>query len=67
MAVINNVDARQAMAIANRWKWEKKYIKTYVTAEEVIFKFPQGKIKKIPLPEDEMVVAVAPFINETHG
>ena len=65
-AALNNVDAIQAMEITNQWKWSHKSIKSYVTPWEVVFKFSNGKVKKIPLPEDKMVVSVAPYIKRTH-
>ena len=65
-ATLNNVDAIQAMAIANQWKWSKEEIKSHVTPQEVVFKFSNGKVKRIALPEEKMVVAVAPYINRTH-
>jgi Periplasmic copper-binding protein CueP len=63
---LDNVDAIQAVAIANEWKWSKGDIKSYVDSREVVFKFPNGKVKRIPLPKDKMLVAVAPYINQTH-
>ena len=60
------IDAVEAMAIANDWKWSQKDVKSSVTAREVIFKFSDGKVKKIPLPEEKMLVAVAPYIRRTH-
>ena len=65
-ALLKNVDAIQAMEIANRWKWTQKEIKSHVTTREVVFKFPNEKIEKIPLPQDKMVVAIAPYIYRTH-
>lgn len=66
-ARLNNVDAVQAIAIANEWNYSKKEITSYVTPREVVFKSSDDKIiKKIPLPEDKMLVAVAPYINRTH-
>lgn len=65
-AVLKNVDAIQAMAIANEWNWSKKEIKSYVTTREVVFEWSKNKVKKIPLPEEKMLVAVAPYINRTH-
>ena len=65
-AVLKNTDAIQAMAIANQWKWFHKEIKSYVTPREVAFEFSNGKVVKIPLPEDKIMVAVAPYINRTH-
>jgi len=63
---LNNVDAVQAMAIANQWKWTRKEVKSYVTPRGVVFMFPNRKVKGIPLPEDKMIVAVAPYIRRTH-
>jgi len=65
-AILKNVDAIQAMAIANEWKWTRKEIKSYVNPREVVFEWSEGKVKKIPLPEEKMIVAVAPYINRTH-
>jgi hypothetical protein len=64
--LLNNVDAFQAMEIANEWKWSNKEIKSSVNSHEIIFKFPNGRIIRILLPEDQMVVAVAPYIRSTH-
>ena len=66
-AKLKNVDAVQAIAIANDWNYSKKEITSYVTPREVEFKSADDKaIKKIPLPEDKKMVAVAPYINRTH-
>lgn len=68
-ALINQLEglnAHQALALANQWHWEKQPVRTHITSEEVVFQFESGKVKKIPLPAGEMVVAVAPFINSTH-
>lgn len=64
--ILKNVDAIQAMEIANQWKWTQKKVKSYVTAREVVFKLPDGKVKKVPLPGDQFLVAVAPYIKRTH-
>jgi hypothetical protein len=67
VARLKNVDAVQAVAIANDWNYSKKEITSYITPREVVFKSSDDKvIKKIPLPEDKMMVAVAPYINTTH-
>ena len=60
------IDAIEAMAIANAWKWSRKDVKSFVTAREVVFQFSDGKTKKIPLPQEKMLVAVAPYIRRTH-
>ena len=60
------IDAVEAMAIANEWKWSQKDVKSSVTAQEVVFEFSDGKEQKIPLPQEKMIVAVAPYIRRTH-
>ena len=37
---LENVNAMEAVAIANEWKWSHKDVKTSVTAREVVFEFP---------------------------
>jgi hypothetical protein len=65
-AALKNVDAFKAMEIANEWKWSKEKIKSHVTTKEVVFEFANGRVKKIPLPKEKMLVAVAPYVNRTH-
>ena len=60
------IDAVEAMAIANQWKWSRKDVKSYITAREVVFEFSDGTKKEILLPEERMLVAVAPYIRQTH-
>ena len=63
---LDGLNAHQALALANQWQWEKQPVSTHITSEEIVFQFEDGEIKIIPLPADEMMVAVAPFINLTH-
>jgi len=63
---LDNVNAIEAVAIANEWKWFHKDVKTSVTAREVVFEFPDKTVKRIPLPQEKMLVAVAPYIRQTH-
>ena len=63
---LENVNAMEAVAIANEWKWSHKNVTTSVTAREVIIKFPDKTVKRIPLPQEKMLVAVAPYIRQTH-
>ncbi len=66
-AVLENIDAMQAVGIvANQWKWTKKDVKTSIDSREIIFEFPDGKFKRIALPEDKMYIAIAPYIKNTH-
>jgi hypothetical protein len=55
------------MAIANEWKWSEEEVTSYVTPREVVFELPTGEVMSVPLPEDRMVVAVAPYVIQTHG
>ena len=63
---LDGLNAYQALALANQWHWEKQPVRTHITSKEIVFQFESGWVKKIPLPHNEMMVAVAPFINRTH-
>ena len=64
---LDNVDAARAVAIANEWRWSQKEIRSSVDSRQVFFRFPDGETREIPLPAEEMVVALAPYIRETHA
>jgi hypothetical protein len=64
--VLEGMSAREAVAVANRWRWTQKDITSYVTPREVVFQFPSGNSTRIPLPKNEVLVSVAPYINNTH-
>ena len=66
MNQLEGLNARQALALANQWYSEKQPVKTHITSKEVVFEFDNGKVKRIALPDEEMMVAVAPFIKRTH-
>jgi len=63
---LKGIDAKQAMNIAYKWRSEKIDVKTFVTPDAVNFKFKDGKTVVVPLPDDQMIVSVAPYINKTH-
>lgn len=63
---LDGLDARQAIAIANKWFDEKQAVKSFVNAREIVFEFKDGKTRRIPLPANEMMVAIAPYIQKTH-
>ena len=66
MAELEGVDSVEAVAIANNWRWTNQHVRVFVDSQEIVFTFPDGQVKKIPMPEDKMLVAVAPYINKTH-
>ena len=45
---LENVNAMDAVAIANEWKWSHKDVKTSVTAREVVFEFPDKTVTYVP-------------------
>jgi len=66
LSQLDGLNAHQALELANKWYWEKQPVRTHITSKEVVFQFESGTVKKIPLPANEMMVAVAPFIDKTH-
>jgi hypothetical protein len=61
-----NMNAMDAMALANEMYGRDKDVTTFVTPREVVFRFDEGAERKIPLPADRMLVAVAPYLTKTH-
>jgi len=64
---LTKANPHQALAIANEWRWSHPEINSYITPREIVFKFPDAQITKIPLPVDKMMVAVAPYLTQTHS
>ena len=64
---LEGLDAREALALANRWGTTTPEVQSYVDTKAVKVTFKNsGKSVEIPLPEDQMVVAFAPYIDKTH-
>ncbi|MDP2853670.1 MAG: CueP family metal-binding protein [Smithellaceae bacterium] len=63
---LKGIDGKQAMELANRWRQKNLDITSFVTPDAVNFKFKDGKTIGVPLPDDQMVVSIAPYINKTH-
>jgi hypothetical protein len=64
--LLEHADAKKALALANEWRWTRKDIRSFVDTRDVTFELPGDKTVKIPLPDDAVMVAVAPYINQTH-
>lgn len=63
---LTGIDGKTAVAIANKWHGDKIDVVTFVTPEKVNFKFKDGQMISVPLPDDVMMVSIAPYINKTH-
>jgi len=63
---LSTMDAKQAIAVANKLRDSMPEITSHVTPREVIFDFPDERQKIITLPDSAMYIAVAPYINTTH-
>ena len=64
VAAVRGKDAREAIALANEWMGNG--VTTYVTPTAVKFEFSGGRTATVDLPADEMVVAIAPYVDQTH-
>jgi hypothetical protein len=63
---VRDLDARAALAQANAWYSAGTGVTSYVDTRVIGFEFDGGDKVEIPLPDDEMVVAVAPYVERTH-
>lgn len=64
---IPRLDARQALSLANAWRTSEPDVVSTLTADTVEFVLPGGERISVPLPADQMVVAVAPYVASTHA
>ena len=63
---VDGLSARAALALANRWKDSVPSVTSIVDTQRVAFQFADGSTAEVPLPADEMVVAIAPYVKNTH-
>ena len=63
-AALEGIDAYVAMDLANAWKGHD--VASFVTPQAVHFGFPDGGEVVIALPDDVMLVSVAPYLVRTH-
>jgi hypothetical protein len=63
---IDGLDAEEALAIANRWHEAGSDVVSFVDQRNIYFMFNNGEEAVVPLPENSMVVAIAPYLTYTH-
>ena len=61
---LKGVSPLKAMQLANSWKGTA--VKSFVTDSAVHFTFPDGQQQSVSLPAKQMVIAIAPYVNQTH-
>lgn len=61
---LDGIDAYEAVELANAWKGSD--VTSFATSQAVHFEFPDGTEVTVPMPEDEMLVSVAPYVERTH-
>ena len=63
-AAIEGLSAREALEVANEWKGLD--VVSFATPQAIHFVFPNRREVLVPMPADEMMVSVAPYVNRTH-
>ncbi len=66
---LSRLSPEAAMATANSWgmQAEANKVTSYVTSREIRFEFPGGRKTAVALPQNRMVVAIAPYMAKTHA
>jgi len=65
--LLEDLDAREALALANKWGTVTPEVQSFVDTESIKVSFKSsGKTVEVPLPADQLVVAFAPYISKTH-
>jgi hypothetical protein len=65
--MFEGLDALEAMTLANKLGEGENSFTSYVTTENIHIEIPGGETFSIRLPEDRMVVAIAPYVKTTHN
>ena len=63
-AALEGLDAVAAVQLANAWKGSD--VTSFATTEAVHFAFPDGREVVVPMPQDQVFISVAPYLNRTH-
>lgn len=63
---LEELNAKGALALANEWKFSASDIKSYINSDELVINFPDGREINKKLPDDEMCIAIAPYLSTTH-
>lgn len=61
---LKGITPQRALQLANAWKGTR--VQSFVTDTAIQFTFPDSSKQSIPLPAKQMVVAIAPYVNQTH-
>ena len=64
---LSSLEIKDAITLVNKWKFSNPEITSYITTTELKVVFPDGREINTSLPDDEMFVAVAPYITNTHS
>jgi predicted small secreted protein len=65
--LLDGLNAREALALANKWGTSTPEVQSFVDTEGVKVTFKKsGKTVEVALPKDQLVVAFAPYISKTH-
>lgn len=65
-AMLDGLTAIEALEFANKWKTSNPNITSYITADSLIIQFQDKNKIEIPLPQDSMMIAIAPYVENTH-
>ena len=66
--MLEGLSPEAVLALADTWgtEYESSKVTIWTTSREFHFEFPDGSKTVIAMPDDRMVVSVAPYIMKTH-
>lgn len=65
-AALDELSAVEALALANAWRSSFPAVTTTLKSTSIEFRFSDGTERSISVPAGEMIVAVAPYLTNTH-
>lgn len=67
LKMLDNLAVKEALELANKWKTSNPEVTSFITPDKLNFEFADKKRVEISLPDDSMMIAIAPYIDKTHS
>jgi hypothetical protein len=67
LAALSGLSATEALALANAWRSSNPDVRTTLKSRSVEFSFSDGTQGSVAISEGVMIVAIAPYITNTHA
>lgn len=65
--LLQNSGIKESISLLNQWRIDNSKITSYITPKVLVVEFPDGRTITKNLPDNEMFIAIAPYLTRTHS